>query len=261
MTVAATPGPPPNVAPGPKVEPAVLAALPIFSGLDSRAINNVLAASHLRKFRKGQEIFSQGTTADTFYVLLSGYIKAAQVTASGQQTVSHYVNPREFFGGAAVMGVKCHPFSALAVRDSTALSWNAREMLRLMNLHPSLAINMLAGLGARMMETLARGGTGHNERVSRRIARGLLHLVRTSGRQIESGIKIDFPITRQDLAEMTGTTLFTVSRTLSLWQKLGIIIGGRQTIIVIDPHRLIAFADEDESASSAHSAGNLHSGG
>lgn len=249
MTVALPVSALANAASGSKPDPAALAALPMFSGLDTQALENVVAAAHLKRIRKGHEVFSQGAAAEHFYVLLNGYIKAAQVTASGQQAVSYYVNPREFFGCAAVTGLKHHPLSAIAVQDSTALSWNGKAMLRLMNAYPSLAINLLAGLDARMTEILTRTGAGHTERVSRRIARGLLHLVRSSGRQVEAGIKVDFPITRQDLAEMTGTTLFTVSRTLSQWQRRGIILSSRQTIVVIDPHRLIALANEDEGVS------------
>ena len=65
-------------------------------------------------------------------------------------------------------------------------------------------------------------------RVEQRIARALLRLIRQSGRRTEQGIQIEFPITRQDIAEMTSTTLYTVSRTLSAWEQAGLLTGGRR---------------------------------
>src|SRR3546814_9688999 len=73
------------------------------------------------------------------------------------------------------------------------------------------------------------------ERVERRIAHGIARLVAQAGRRVEGGILIDFPLSRQDLAEMTGTTLHTVSRTLSAWQALGVVELGRQKLMVRDP--------------------------
>ena len=81
------------------------------------------------------------------------------------------------------------------------------------------------------------------EQAGQRVAHAVLRLARQSGRKSASGIEIDFPITRQDLAEMTGTTLHTVSRLISAWEGEGILVGGRQKIIVTDPHRLMLVAE------------------
>ena len=229
-----------------KPDRAVIAAVPLFAGLEPSAEEAVLATSHVKRTLKGESVFDQGGIAETFYVLLQGHIKDVQTTSAGQQTVVRYVNPKEFFGCASLMGIMHYPTTALAIKDSVILSWSATDMVRLMRCHPSIALNALVGVGRQLMDTLSRTGAVHSERVSRRIARTLLHLVRTSGRQLDTGIKIDFPISRQDLAEMTGTTLYTVSRTLSKWQKIGILRSGRQSIIVINPHKLVAHAGDEE---------------
>jgi CRP-like cAMP-binding protein len=207
-------------------------------------------------------VFDQGDLAETFYVLVQGYVKDVQTTSGGLQTVVSYINPREFFGCESLMGVMHYHTTALATKDSIVLSWNAVDMVRLMKSYPSSALNAIAGVGRRMMDTLARTGAVHSEKVSRRIARTLLHLVRTSGCQQETGIKIDFPISRQDLAEMTGTTLYTVSRTLSKWQKLVILKSGRQSIVVINPYRLVALAGDqaDSRTQSMREIGKFGAG-
>ena len=69
-----------------------------------------------------------------------------------------------------------------------------------------------------------------SEQVEQRVARAMLRLVQQSGRKTADGIEIDFPITRQDIAEMTGTTLHTVSRLLSRWEDEGLVRGGREKV-------------------------------
>jgi CRP/FNR family transcriptional regulator, nitrogen oxide reductase regulator len=81
------------------------------------------------------------------------------------------------------------------------------------------------------------------EQVERRVAHALLRLVKQAGRKVERGVEIDFPISRQDIAEMTGTTLHTVSRILSGWEQQGLVESGRQRIVVRDPHKLFGLAD------------------
>ena len=81
------------------------------------------------------------------------------------------------------------------------------------------------------------------EQVERRIAHALLRLAQQAGRKVDSGVEIDFPISRQDIAEMTGTTLHTVSRILGAWEQQGLVDGGRQRIVVCDPQKLFALAE------------------
>ena len=50
-------------------------------------------------------------------------------------------------------------------------------------------------------------------------------------------------MTREDIAEMTGTTLHTVSRVMSAWQQAGLVVSGRRRIAVCDPHRLFLLAE------------------
>ncbi len=82
------------------------------------------------------------------------------------------------------------------------------------------------------------------ERVAQRVARALLRLVRQAGRRTEEGVLIDLPLSRRDLAELTGTTLFTVSRVLSEWEAAGTVRTGRRRVIVRSPHALVAIAED-----------------
>lgn len=80
------------------------------------------------------------------------------------------------------------------------------------------------------------------QQVEQRVANALLRLINQTGRPVEDGIEVDFPITRQDLSEMTATTLHTVSRLMSKWEKQGLVSSRRKRIIVSDPHGLVVLA-------------------
>ncbi len=117
-------------------------------------------------------------------------------------------------------------------------------MASLLEQHPRLAINAVRFVAARLHELQEQYRQLATEKVERRIARALLRLVRQSGRRADGSVLIDLPLRREDIAQMTGTILFTVSRTLSRWEADGILEPGRQRITVRTPHALVTLADE-----------------
>ena len=103
---------------------------------------------------------------------------------------------------------------------------------------PRIAANALEVIGVRTEEMLHRVREFATEPVEHRIARALLRLSAQAGRRVGAGVEIDFPLSRQDIAEMTGSTLYTVSRTLREWERQGLVVSGRQRVVVRDPARL-----------------------
>jgi CRP/FNR family transcriptional regulator, nitrogen oxide reductase regulator len=123
-------------------------------------------------------------------------------------------------------------------------------LARLIARYPSLASSALQTVGSPLQDTQARVIEISNERVEQRVAHTLLRLAKQAGRKVENGIEIDFPISRQNVAEMTGTTLHTVSRILSAWESKGLVQGGRQRIVLCDPDRLHVLAEGSEENGS-----------
>jgi CRP-like cAMP-binding protein len=109
---------------------------------------------------------------------------------------------------------------------------------------PQLAANTLQTVGNRLQETHTRVIEMSTQQVEQRVAHALLRLAKQSGRKLEHGVEIDFPISRQDIAQMTGTTLHTVSRILSGWEQAGLIESGRQRIVLREPHRIFILAEQ-----------------
>jgi len=166
-----------------------------------------------------------------------------KLTPAGQQVVIRYVVPGEMFGIAVQMGRQSYPATAQAVMDSLALVWPSSAWPTLVARCPALAESALHIVGTRLDEAHVRVVELATEEVERRVAHALLRLLKQAGRKVDDGIEVAFPITREDVAQMTGTTLHTVSRILSAWETRGLVEGGRQRIVVRDPHGLFAIAE------------------
>jgi CRP-like cAMP-binding protein len=226
------------------IDRSLVANLPLFAGLDVAELDAILSEARTARYAKNAAVFEQGEDAHSFFVLLHGHVRASKMTSAGEQVVVRYVAPGEVFGVAKAIGLTRYPATATAVDDSVALVWPSAAWPRLVTQHPALANNALQTVGARLQETHTRVIEMSTQQVERRVAHALLRLAKQAGRKVEHGVEIDFPISRQDIAEMTGTTLHTVSRTLSAWEQHGLIESGRQRIVLRDPHRLFQLAEQ-----------------
>lgn len=226
------------------VDRSLVTGLPMFAGLTPAEQDELLRESRSIRYPKGTAVFDQGGEADRFFLLLHGHLRVEKTTPQGQQAVVRYVSAGELFGVAQAMNLTHYPATAVAAVDIIALAWPSSSWRRLTAKYPSLASNALETVGSRLQDTQARVMEISNEQVELRVAHALLRLAKQAGKTVDGGIEIDFPISRQDVAEMTGTTLHTVSRILSAWETDGLVDGGRQRIVLRNPERLRALAAE-----------------
>lgn len=223
----------------------ILAQTELFRGLDAAALAVIEAASFRKRIGPGEDLFRQGDAAENAYVVVVGRLRVAQTTADGHQVIIRYLGPGELVGYATLSGGATHPGTATAVDDVHLAGWSAATIKSLIARYPAVAANALSVLGARYREMQIRLREIATERVEQRIAHTILRLASQAGRRTSSGVEIAFPISRQDLAEITGTTLHTVSRTLSAWEEKGIVYSGRRRVTVCKPEQLAAIADEE----------------
>ena len=226
------------------IDRSLIEKLPLFATLSAAELDAILSEARSVRYPKNATVFEQGAEAQSFFLLLHGHVRAAKMTPAGQQIVVRYIAPGETFGVAMAIGLATYPATATAVDDSVVLVWPSAAWPRFVAQHPALATNTLQTVGTRLQEAHTRVIEMSTEQVERRIAHAILRLAKRAGRKVEAGIEIDFPISRQDIAEMTGTTLHTVSRTLSGWEQQGLIESGRQRIVLRDPHRLFGLAED-----------------
>lgn len=227
----------------PVIDPSLLANVPLFTGLDPLVLTDALAVSRIRRVQAGGFYFHETDPATHLYVLTEGRLKITQLTPEGHQVIHMLLTGGQPFGGVAALGEGMYPVTAEAVEDCVALSWDAQTMTGLMKKYPDIAINTARFLARRFHELQVQHRQLMTERVERRVARALLRLAENAGREAPGGVEIDFPLSRQDLAEMTGTTLFTVSRLLSGWDEKGLIKAERQRVTVLDADALLEIAE------------------
>ena len=222
-----------------------LRQLHIFHDLDADALRQIERAARHRHVASGEVFFHQDDPAVELYALEQGQVKVFQISLDGERVTLQLLNPGTAFGGLAALGSQIrYPVSAEAVEDCDVLAWDGREMGALMQRHPRIALNLMELLVNHVIELQDRYRELATERVEQRLARALLRLVRQAGRKAESGVRIDLPLTRQTLAEMTGTTLFTVSRVMSRWEDAGIVTSGKGQVTIRQSEALWDRADD-----------------
>lgn len=216
----------------------LLGAATLFARVPESVIRELGARFRPRHVPRADFVFREGERANTVNVAAAGRIKIVRETAAGKQVVLRLISPGEAFGVAGGWGTATYPASARALDDAIVLQLPAREFARLLATHPTLALAVIADLGTRLREAEARILDLETADVEARLARALLRLIG------EAGDGATVALTRQDLADLVGTTLSTTSRTLSQWHRRGIVAALRERVIVRDRAMLATIAGE-----------------
>ncbi|MFV0490204.1 MAG: Crp/Fnr family transcriptional regulator [Pseudorhodobacter sp.] len=228
------------------VDIAVVRNMSLFRHMIPEDLKQLLVNAKLCRVPKGKAVFKQGDDATSFYLLLHGRLKVTQVTPEGQQVMMRIIHPGDLFGFARALVRKDYPGTSRAAVDSIMIGWPMTDWTAMVAKNPHLAAQAMETIGERLDEAHTRLREMSTQEVERRVAHAVLRLMEKAGRHGESGTHIDFPITRQDIAEMTGTTLHTVSRLLSAWETRGLVKGGRQKLMVRDAAGVARIADPDD---------------
>ncbi|MBN1627035.1 MAG: Crp/Fnr family transcriptional regulator [Deltaproteobacteria bacterium] len=217
----------------------------LFADIPPDMLADILDRGRRQHIKAGEILFHEGDHADRCYLVLKGRLKLSKLHGQGKEAIIHYVEAGAVIAAVAVFKGKRFPVTARAMGAAEAIGWDRDAIMELISEYAQFAINLLRFAIDRIEELQTRYLELAVEQVERRIARALLRIMRQSGRKTGEGIEIEFKISRQDLADYTGSTLYTVSRTLSNWGKRGWIKSGRQRIVIINPHALVSFSETD----------------
>lgn len=226
-----------------RLDRSLISSLSLFEGMAADDLDRVLNAARSLRFSAGSNIFEQEEDAHSFFVLLDGHVRVMKTTPDGQQVTVRYITPGELMGIAQALGRTTYPATALAVVDCVVLAWPGTVWSQFAASFPSFGVNTYKTVGERLQDTQMQVVEMATKQVEQRVAHALLRLINQRGKKTEEGIAVDFPISRQDIAEMTGTTLHTVSRLLTAWEEKGLVKGGRRKVTVVEPHRLMLLAE------------------
>ena len=215
-----------------------LKKIPVFSALSTSDAEEVKPYLMPAKFRKKESIFSEGDPSDWLYIVTKGKVKITKLSQSGRELILEIISPMDFFGGVAVMRGFPYPANAIAMEDSEALKISRSNLMRILDRFPNLMYCMAMNIGDRIKgshETLKNIAV---EKVESRIASLLIKLSEKTSTKTDNTIVIDMKLTKQDIAEMVGTTVETSIRTMSKFKKLGIVAEKAGKIIIKDLNKL-----------------------
>lgn len=214
----------------------------VFDGLSDDARQACLAQSQPLSLRRGQWMARQGEPATTFCLVNTGALKIIQDSPQGTELIVRFVGPGEPFGGVAALQSAPYPVSALAVEPTSLYCWRVEALKTMLDAHPFVRANIMREMTAHMTDALTRVREMTTLRVGARLAITLMRLVRQCGQQTADGILITHPLTRQELADLVGTTLYTVSRTLSQWETEGVLASRKRHLLIRAPKQLADIA-------------------
>jgi CRP-like cAMP-binding protein len=210
----------------------------LFQGLAADAAEEVLRAAVPRSVAAGECLFLQGEPVDALFVIDSGALRLVQHTPAGEEVVVRTLGAGEIVAGVALLERRTYPVSALGHTDCRLLAWPKARIGELAARYPVLRANVLGTIADRMQDTLSRIRELATETVAQRVARSLVRLARDHGRVVPEGTLIDHPLGRQELADLSGASMFTASRLLAGWARDGIVSVGRQRVVVRSLQRL-----------------------
>jgi len=216
----------------------------LLKGLTADECQAVIAAARPYHINQGEYFFHQGEPSEHFYIMVQGEVKLTQINPEGHQIIITYLGPGDGLGIIVVLSRMDYLVAAEAVEDCFALGWNRAVIQQLMLRYPQLTINGMELIARRFARLQKQYHHMVTQRVEQRIARTILQLVRQFGKKVSAGVLIDMPLSRQDLAEMTGTNLYQTSRILSKWEQAGYVKTGRKRVTLCDPHQLVVIAED-----------------
>ena len=222
---------------------ATLQQLPLFAALSVDQIASFADRFRASTFDQNATIFLEGDQADRLWVIQEGQVKIVKYGEGGKENLLEVIMPGEMFGGAGIL-FPVHPATAVAMTEVAVLGLPRAEYLQLIRSFPDVALKIITILGERLRAAMTMRAMSI-ERVDARLAHILLKLADKIGVKIDNGVRIDMSLSRQDLADMAGTTIETAIRSMSKFRKDGLVVtepGG--FIVITSVERLQALAKD-----------------
>jgi CRP-like cAMP-binding protein len=212
----------------------ILQAMPFFAGLSERDWEKVIDLFSERQYQKDDYIFLEGEAPEALYIIRTGKVKVLRHSTDGKDVVLRVGGVGHLLGTVAVFDGGGYPGTAQVIEECTALVIARNDCLTLVNRYPVFALAVISDLGSRLRSSAEQIRSLAVERVEQRIARVLLKLAETAGSDSPEGRVIEMPLTRQDVADMTGTTVETAIRVMSKFRRLELIKTRRGKVVLVE---------------------------
>ena len=221
----------------------ILRETPSFRRLSAEDRERVASVARIKTFAKGDAVFAEAEPSDFFYSVASGRVKVVKMLPSGKEVILDVFGAGEPLGAVAVYEGRPFPASAIAMEDTSCILVPRASFFALLEQHPTLVRGILTGLTLRLIELTKRLAELSGGRVEARFARLFLKLAQDVGKPRAEGTFVALPLSRQELADMTGTTIETCIRIMSRWGKDEIVRTEKDGFTVLDAAALEALAN------------------
>ncbi len=212
--------------------------IPIFKTLSPQEAKEISPYLLSGKFRKKESIFSEGDPSEWLYIVKKGKVKITKISHEGKEIILEIISPLEFFGGIAVIRGFPYPANAVAMEDTEVVKISRKNLLSIMDRYPGLMYCMATNIGDRIKGSHETLKSIALEKVESRIASLLIKLSDKAGEKTAEGLAITMKLTKQDIAEMVGTTVETSIRTMSKLNKAGLVVSRAGRFVIRDLEKL-----------------------
>ena len=224
---------------------------PLFRGLDAQACGELVRLARERRVARRESFFFQGDPAQEVFVLCAGRLKTTQLASAGEEVILRLVGPGEAFGAFDVGTGGQYPSGAQALEASHALFWDRTAFDQVAERSPVIVRNALRILSERMRSLEQSCRELATVRAATRVACALVRLAGQMGRPVDGGALV--ALGREDLAQLTGCTPFTVSRFFADWEARGYIQSRREAVVLLDASGLTRHVSESPRQSASAS--------
>lgn len=235
-----------RVHPVQRPDPDLLAKVPVFQRVLSEDRARIGAVSQVRDYRRGDLVFDEGDPPSFFFIVLTGRVKVFKRTPDGHERILEIFGAGGLLGAVATYESRPFPAAAAAIEPATCLLTPSKDFFALLESQPSLVRGMLGSLSIRLMELTSRLAELTGGRVDTRFARLFLKLADQMGHPGRGGTFVPMALSRQELADLTGTTIETCIRIMSRWNKDNVLLTDKDGFVILDRASL------EELASDGH---------
>ncbi len=216
----------------------IIGRLSFFKHLPPEAIKDINRRFHDRSYAAGQAVYFEGDAAEHLHLVAMGRVKLIRDAGSGHEVLLDILHGGEYFGNLQVFGTPVHNETAIAYADCCILNISSEDFEAILRRYPDVTLKLLSAVGKRLEDSREQRAQLSTYTVEQRIAAALLRLAGKAGEARGQSVLIQLPLSRQDLAAMTGTTTETVSRVMSRFAKQGLVRSGRKWVAVADEQGL-----------------------
>jgi CRP-like cAMP-binding protein len=218
-------------------------SFPLFADIPIEACREIVAQAQTKEFLRRETIYQEGDSIRRTILLISGCVKITQLGENGSEVILRLNGSGDVIGKIDIQKHARHCSKAQTLRASTVLIWDASVFEALSVRYPALRKNTMRSLSSQLEELEQRFREISTEKVASRLSREIVRLLAQVGRVVNGTVEI--ALSREELAQLTGTTLFTVSRLLSDWDQRGIVSTRREAVSVNDLVALQQLAERD----------------